>query len=362
MPLVTQLEQAMDIRFLDWEERKDTYIKFELKGLLRGDLAARTAFYTAMLDRGVFSADDVLTFEDENPQPNGIGKKYYIPLNMVAKESASTSSLTGSKNNVKTVFENTREFAKESIQIIQKRSSTVLRRRLTIAYKSKFRELADVIIKKELEDIREAITEFLSKKGIADFNKWLEKYYKNVFPELDALSAPLISSYATSILPVAQEEISSESDINIQYEVFQREYRGYLVKRHINSSKEQLKASIKIAQDNETGESEAVEAMLTEWQNKRADEVTLRETVRAENAFTRSVFSLCGINKIKSLNHNEDCIYCQALHGKVIGINEYFLLKGDFKPDGADESLIVTQNCSHPPYHDECECGIEAEI
>ena len=81
-----EVEQAMDIAFFDEEERPDHFVKFELKGLLRGDLKARTEFYNAMLDRGVFNADMVLDLEDMNPQPEGVGQVFMVPLNMVNKQ------------------------------------------------------------------------------------------------------------------------------------------------------------------------------------------------------------------------------------------------------------------------------------
>ena len=46
------------------------------------------------------------------------------------------------------------------------------------------------------------------------------------------------------------------------------------------------------------------------------------------------------------------------INGQVIGINEFFLTKGDFQPEGAERPLVVTGNRSHPPYHDGCDCGI----
>ena len=42
--------------------------------------------------------------------------------------------------------------------------------------------------------------------------------------------------------------------------------------------------------------------------------------------------------------------------------NQFFLTKGEFQPEGADEPLTVTTNRSHPPYHDGCDCGIMASL
>ena len=56
------------------------YVKFNMNGLLRGDLAARAAFYHTMLQDGVLNRNEVRTFEDWNPVPGG--EVYNMQLNM----------------------------------------------------------------------------------------------------------------------------------------------------------------------------------------------------------------------------------------------------------------------------------------
>jgi HK97 family phage portal protein len=355
LPVASQVEQAMNVKLFDEEERRTHYVKFELKGLLRGDLKARTEFYNAMLDRGVFNADMVLELEDMNPQPDGLGKVYVMPLNMVNKEMVVSPQPLTIENKDSAMVK------RATVQVVQRRSAA-LRRRLTIAYKPKFEEFAAKLVKKEVEAVRTAVEQMLSRHGISEFNSWLQGFYRDFGIEVDALIAPLVTSYATAILPVAQEEISNESEISPQYADFQREYREYFAKRHIISSREQLEAVIRNAQKEAADERDALEQRLNEWEEKRAAKIVMRETVRSESAFTRSAFALCGIMKIRSVAYGESCPYCQALDGKVIGIDEYFLSKGDFLPEGAERPLTVSNNCSHPPYHDGCDCGIEAAI
>jgi len=353
LPVVTQIEQTMNIALFDEEERRTHYVKFELKGLLRGDLKARTEFYKAMIDRGIFNADMVLDLEDMNPQPKGLGKIFVVPLNMVNKEMVVSPQPLTIENKGNSLVE------RATVQIVKKRSAA-LRRRLTIAYKPKFEEFARQLVKKETDAVRAAVEEMLSQHGITEFNAWLEGFYRDFGKEVDVLVAPLINSYATDVLPIAQEEINSDSDIAPQYLEFQREYREVLAQRHVISSREQLKAIIRDAQKEGESEPEALEQRLTEWEEKRPGKIVMREMVRAENAFTRSVFALCGIMKIRSIAYGDSCPYCQDLDGKVIGIDEYFLPKGDFQPEGAERPLTVTSNHSHPPYHDGCDCGIGA--
>jgi HK97 family phage portal protein len=45
--------------------------KFNVNGLLRGDMAARSAFYKSLWEMGAFSPNFILAKEDENPYPGG---------------------------------------------------------------------------------------------------------------------------------------------------------------------------------------------------------------------------------------------------------------------------------------------------
>lgn len=57
------------------------YAKYSLEGLLRGDSAARSAFYTAMWNIGVLSTNDICRLEDR-PPVGPEGDVRYRPLNM----------------------------------------------------------------------------------------------------------------------------------------------------------------------------------------------------------------------------------------------------------------------------------------
>jgi HK97 family phage portal protein len=93
IPDLVDLEQSYEIQLLTEADRNMSgrgrlYFKHNLKGLMRADTAARTAFYTAMLDRGVFCIDDVLELEDMPPLANGLGQKRFVQANMTSLENA----------------------------------------------------------------------------------------------------------------------------------------------------------------------------------------------------------------------------------------------------------------------------------
>lgn len=83
-------EQELARKLVPANERGLVYFKHNFNAFLRADTVARTALYTALIDRGVFNADMVLELEDMNPQPNGLGKQYLVNSTMILKESVGT--------------------------------------------------------------------------------------------------------------------------------------------------------------------------------------------------------------------------------------------------------------------------------
>lgn len=68
LPIVRQYEHEFNRKLLTRDDRKrGMYFKFNLGGLLRGDTAARTQFYQAMLRSGAMKPDEVRMLEDLVP-------------------------------------------------------------------------------------------------------------------------------------------------------------------------------------------------------------------------------------------------------------------------------------------------------
>ncbi|MDP2610033.1 MULTISPECIES: phage portal protein [unclassified Oceanobacter] len=91
-PWAVRLEQEVDFKLFG----RDTshYNRINLGGLLRGDMAARQAFYQSMMDRGVYSIDEVRALEDLNPLDNDLGKLRMVQMNMATVEQANATGNT----------------------------------------------------------------------------------------------------------------------------------------------------------------------------------------------------------------------------------------------------------------------------
>lgn len=79
-PWLTRWEQRLNRSLLLPSQRSRYFTQFEVKGLLRGDSAARSAFYTAMFNMGAYSPNDILENEDEEPVEGG--DQRFVQLNL----------------------------------------------------------------------------------------------------------------------------------------------------------------------------------------------------------------------------------------------------------------------------------------
>ena len=85
-PWLVRLEQAYNINLLSPAEQGTYFFKHDVDGpdgLLRGALNERYSAYSIGRQWGWLSADDVREMENKNPLPDGQGKAYLTPLNMV---------------------------------------------------------------------------------------------------------------------------------------------------------------------------------------------------------------------------------------------------------------------------------------
>ncbi len=81
MPALTRIEQRCRLQLLTPEERKTFFFKFNERALVRGDMAARAAFYSSMMQNGAYSPNDIRDLEDMNQREGG--DIYLTPMNML---------------------------------------------------------------------------------------------------------------------------------------------------------------------------------------------------------------------------------------------------------------------------------------
>jgi HK97 family phage portal protein len=83
LPFCRRLEQSMNMNLLTPEEQKKYFFEHNLDGLLRADTATRYTVYSQARQWGLMNVDEIRAFENMNPLPDGKGKIYLQPMNMV---------------------------------------------------------------------------------------------------------------------------------------------------------------------------------------------------------------------------------------------------------------------------------------
>ncbi len=81
-PWAIRWEQALNAKIFTEEERAHLYIKFEIDGLMRGNIKGRYEAYSIGLQQGFLNVDEVRAKENMNPLPDGKGNIYRFPLNL----------------------------------------------------------------------------------------------------------------------------------------------------------------------------------------------------------------------------------------------------------------------------------------
>ena len=81
-PLLVRMEQRFCLELLSEADRVTHYIKFNVEGLLRGDIKTRFDAYQVAKQNGWMNADEIRALEDQNPLPQGRGQDYWQPLNL----------------------------------------------------------------------------------------------------------------------------------------------------------------------------------------------------------------------------------------------------------------------------------------
>jgi HK97 family phage portal protein len=85
-PWATRIERAINTQLLGPQQRGKMYAKMSLQALLRGDTAARGAFYRELFNMGAMSPNEIRALEEMNPVPGG--NKRFVQLNLTTLERA----------------------------------------------------------------------------------------------------------------------------------------------------------------------------------------------------------------------------------------------------------------------------------
>jgi len=95
-PRLVNIEMAIYRDLLSEEQKKNYFAKFSTGGLLRGDTAARTAYYQGMVNIEAMSPNEVRELEDMNPYEGG--DEYRTRTSTISKDKKGGENKGGEDN------------------------------------------------------------------------------------------------------------------------------------------------------------------------------------------------------------------------------------------------------------------------
>lgn len=352
-PWLVRWEQSITKALIPEEEQGVYFAEFLVDGLLRGDIKSRYEAYAVGRQNGWLSADDIRELENMNPLPDGQGKVYLVPLNMVPAQQVIDGTVDDGPAEEPPDTRATREA--RSVR------SATARRRIGNSYRRVFADAAARVVRRERSDVMRAAEKFLGRRDAGQFTAWLEDFYRDHGPFIEQHMLPTFLAYAEAIQAEAADEIGLPAGMTPELEEFVRAYLAVYITRHIGSSLGQLREVVREAIEAGEDPIPALEKRFQEWEERRPNKIALRETVQAGNAIAKATYTQGGVTKIRWRNYSDTCPYCKSLDGRTISISGNFATKDDeLKPEGVDKPLTFSSNIGHPPAHGGCDCHIVA--
>lgn len=361
-PWLVCWEQAIKRDLFTPSENKTYFAEFLVDGLLRGDTQSRYEAYAIGRQNGWLSADDIRELENMNPLPDGQGKVYLIPLNMVPADSITVQADSEGEARTGRPAQVTTE-----VNPPYAVRAASLRKGLSDSYKPLLADAVLRCIKREEADIMRQARKAFGSRNDALFDAWLADFYAGHKDYVSDAMTPVFGSYATATQAAVAAEINATAGVTPRLASFRDAYVAAYVGRHIGQSLAGIRQTLSDAVAAGGDRVTALQGRFDDWREGRPASIAQEEAVRAGNAFALQAYDEGGVTKVRWVRTGDSCPYCRKLDGKVVGINKPYLAQGEALEADIEEGieskppLIPSHDVKHPPAHAGCDCYITAE-
>jgi HK97 family phage portal protein len=349
-PWLVRFEQTYSTQLLNEKERKRYFFEHNVSGLLRGDIEKRYAAYVQAISNGLMNADEVRELENMNPQADGQGEKYYVPLNWIPKEDAGIQLEQMKEPPPAKEPEETVEELKSFWTTKTEKRSVIERDRIIKQYMPLFKQAAQRIVNREAIAVKKEVKKYAEKRANPALKKWLEDFYSRQSEYIKEQIGPVFRSFAEAIQSASAREIGVDDGMTDELFNFVTEYIDRYAERHTESSRGQLLSLLE-------EEVESLEVRVDEWRETRPDKIATNETVRESNAVFQFVAFSAGLKTVWRIRGAATCPYCRELSGRAVATGQSFVVDGqELNPKGADAPMKIRGIKTHPPLHRGCDC------
>lgn len=367
-PTYARWEQELNRKLLAPAERSRYYIAFNMEGLLRGDTAARGAFYALGRQWGLFSANDCLELENR-PSIGPQGDIYLTPINMVPADQIADGGPPSPAPKGAPARGSRGGPAAEVRRRLQERSLR-LRRRIRKSQQSVIEDRARTIVNREIGAIEKLVkplhAEPRSRRSLASLRRDIEAFYDDHAAWATQRMHPVMRNYADLISGAMADELGTDpgDELPPELERFVKDYSGHFGKREASEGKLQLLALVdEFEAEGDEAVAAAIESRVAEWGDKRAGKIAGIESVRFMSATAKVLYVAGGVTVLRWVANADACSFCQKIDGQTAGVQENFVNAGQGVDggEGTDGPLKPSDNIGHPPLHDSCECDVIAD-
>lgn len=351
-------EQSISHALLTPAARKKYFAEHVLDALLRGDTKSRYEAHAIAVVNGWQSRNEVRILENMNPV-DGLDE-YLVQLNMATVGDV-TASDVATNDGERSVRRLPDRRAQEEAEPLSVQEARIARQKLARSLNAIFEDSAARVVRRESNDMRRAVEKYLDKHmSTTEFREWLIEFYR----EYDLVWAdafrPLFRSYAEQLAALTAGELGAD-DLGMTDEMseFIDRYLRSFGHEMAAGGRKQIAALLDKAQSNEDA-AELIRKRLDAWEENKAPKVAMRQTFEGGNAMAIKSYEEAGVQYLRWTASGDACPYCQKLNGKVIGINDRFIKKGETIDGGEEGVLTVGRNIRAGHLHAGCDCAVVA--
>jgi HK97 family phage portal protein len=350
-PWMVRREKSIYRDLLNESERGRYFAKYNADSLLRGNIAARFASYQIGIMNGMYTPNEPRMLEDMNPI-EGLDETWQ-PVNMVTQSQA--AALPAAKP----------ESQRDAEPDMERRKMELRADRVQIfnRYVGLYQDAASRLVKREIADIRRAMTRYLRNGSKQEFIDWLNDFYRDLQTAIPDYYKPTMMSLAEQVFDAVATELDKDTpqiDVDWVDEYLTKFSSAYAVGGAKQLSTDVLDSKPSGEESEGDAAIRAVEDRLTRWKDTRASKTAFDQAFEAGNALALTAMVRLGVTKKEWAGG--DCELCRNLNRVVVEIDKPFLQDGDTveADDENTANLQVSKTIGHPPLHDGCDCVILA--
>jgi HK97 family phage portal protein len=268
LPLAVNWEETIERDLFLPSDLGRFYVECNVEGLMRGDSAARAAFYTALFNVGALRPNDIR--RKENMDPLEGGDEAFVQLNMVPlKQAAQLLALPSGQAAPADDPNSARAIA--------------LRKRIARAHEPMFVDAVGRALSRELISARRALDKAQKERSLGPFDQWVGEFYGEYEAIVARALDPVMQTAGAAIAAGILNSCRQQPDAIQGLPEFLANAARAAARVHVVTSSSEIRRVIKET-DPDT-RAAALTALLDGWEASRA----AADGVKESNQLARQV-------------------------------------------------------------------------